>query len=165
MTIDEVRELLANKKIGPLSGFVSKFGKPYSASLILDENWKVKFDFNAVDAASVEPIDVSNAVVVGVCPLCKGKIYAAENHFVCEHSSYVTKSEHPRGFHVARLLLGFLLSDDHMKQLLNNGKTELIDGFTSKRTGKRFSAYLLLKSNGGIGFEFPPREKAEKKGR
>lgn len=165
MTIDEVRELLANKKIGPLDGFVSKFGKPYSASLILDENWKVKFDFNAVNATSVEPIDVSNAVVVGVCPLCKGKVYAAENHFVCEHSSYAAKSEHPCGFHVARLLLGFLLSDDHMKQLLQNGKTELIEGFTSKRTGKRFSAYLLLKSNGGIGFEFPPREKAEKKGK
>ena len=125
---------------------------------------KVKFDFGA-NGTSVEPIDISNAVVVGVCPLCKGNVYAAENHFVCEHSSYVAKSEHPCSFHVMRLLLGFLLSDDHMKQLLQNHKTELIDGFTSKRTGKRFSAYLLLKSNGGIGFEFPPREKAEKKGK
>ena len=163
MAPEEIRELLANKRIGPLDGFVSKFGKSYSASLLLDEHWKVKFDFGTNDA-SVEPIDLSKAVVVGVCPLCKGNVYAAENRFICEHSAYATKdAEKPCTFHVARLLLGFLLSDDHLKQLLRNGKTELIEGFVSKRTGKRFSAYLTLKSNGGIGFEFPPREKAEKK--
>ena len=163
MTLEEVRELLAKRKIGSLSGFVSKFGKPYSASLILDEHFKVKFDFGTSEA-SVTPIDISNAPSIGICPVCKGTVYATESRFVCEHSSYATKSDPSCSFHVARLLLGFLLSDDHVKQLLLNGKTELIEGFVSKRTGKRFSAYLILKSNGGIGFEFPPREKtAEKK--
>ena len=163
MTVEELQTLLTHKKIGPLEGFVSKFGKNFSASLILDENWKVKFDFSAVDA-SIEPVDITNAPKVGTCPLCKGTVYATEHRFVCEHSSYVNKdAEKPCSFHAARSMLGVYLSDDHMKQLLQNGKTELIEGFVSKRTRKSFSAYLILKPNGGIGFEFPPREKAEKK--
>jgi DNA topoisomerase-3 len=46
----EVEEFLANKKIGPLEGFRSKAGWPFTAEIVLkysdeDKNWKLEFDF------------------------------------------------------------------------------------------------------------------------
>ena len=48
--LDEVERFLADKKIGPLEGFRSKAGWPFTAELKLaydDEikNWKLEFDF------------------------------------------------------------------------------------------------------------------------
>src|SRR6202021_4074449 len=48
--IPEVEELLQNKTIGPLSGFRSKMGRPFSAILKLSfddeiKNFKLEFDF------------------------------------------------------------------------------------------------------------------------
>ena len=40
---DEVRELVTKGKVGPLEGFKSKMGRPYTATLKLDENNAVKF--------------------------------------------------------------------------------------------------------------------------
>ena len=39
----------------------------------------------------------------------------------------------------------------------------LIKGFVSRRTKRPFDANLILKDNGSIGFEFPPRPPKQKK--
>jgi DNA topoisomerase-3 len=52
---------------------------------------------------------------------------------------------------------------EQMTKLLDEGKTDLIEKFRSKRTKKHFSAYLVLKKNGRIGFEFPPRPAKKEK--
>ena len=44
---------------------------------------------------------------------------------------------------------------DEAKKILTEGKSDLIEDFTSRR-GKPFPAYLVLESN-KVGFEFPPR--------
>lgn len=41
----QVAQLLAKKRTNPLKGFVSKKGKTFSASLVLDDAFKVVFDF------------------------------------------------------------------------------------------------------------------------
>jgi len=43
-----------------------------------------------------------------------------------------------------------------------DGKTELINGFISKKK-RPFDAYLLLDEKGKLGFEFPPRKKRARK--
>jgi DNA topoisomerase-3 len=46
-------------------------------------------------------------------------------------------------------------------KLLNEGKTDLLKGFVSKKTNRKFEAFLVLK-DGGTAFEFAPREKKGK---
>jgi len=47
---------------------------------------------------------------------------------------------------------------DQMQRLLSSGRTELLHRFISKK-GRPFSAYLVKKADGNIGFEFEVREK------
>ncbi len=61
------------------------------------------------------------------------------------------------------MILGRRLDADHIKQLLTDGKTELITGFISKKK-RPFDAFLLLDGKGKISFEFPPRKKRARKG-
>jgi DNA topoisomerase-3 len=42
-------------------------------------------------------------------------------------------------------------------KLLTDGKTDLLTGFKSARTGRNFKAFLVKQPDGKIGFEFEPR--------
>ena len=44
-----------------------------------------------------------------------------------------------------------------MEKLLINGRTDLLDGFVSSRTNRKFKAFLVRQPDGKIGFEFEPR--------
>lgn len=57
INIDEVRELVAKREIGPLQGFISKAGRPYEASLYLDEENKVKMKFAEREGSDPDPVD------------------------------------------------------------------------------------------------------------
>ena len=48
-----------------------------------------------------------------------------------------------------------------MTKLLAEGKTDLLKGFVSKKTGRKFEAFLALK-DGKVSFEFAPRERKSK---
>ena len=41
-----------------------------------------------------------------------------------------------------------------MARLLTEGKTELLKGFVSARTRRKFSAFLVRGKDGKVGFEF-----------
>jgi DNA topoisomerase-3 len=49
-----------------------------------------------------------------------------------------------------------------MSKLLGEGRTELLTGFKSMRTGRNFKAYLVKQPDGKIGFEFEKKEAASK---
>jgi len=53
------------------------------------------------------------------------------------------------------LRLGSRIGNKNRQKLLSTGKTDLLDGFISKR-GRPFSAYLKLE-DGKVGFEFPEK--------
>jgi DNA topoisomerase III len=85
----EVEKLLAEGRVGPLEGFRSKFGSPFSAPLKLDTTeWKVTFDFQKDDAAgNGEPPVWVNPDPVGKCRSCEtGKVFESETAFQCEHA-------------------------------------------------------------------------------
>ena len=150
MTEAEIEELINNKHIGPLDGFVSKFGKPYSASLELTEDYQVKFNFGEPKVAPISQEELGKCEVIGTCPVCGGKIYVTDSAFVCEN----TQTEKKCKFRVTKTLLNRPIPNDQFILLLTTGKTDLLDKFKSKRTGKFFSAHLSLKKDGSIGFEF-----------
>lgn len=49
------------------------------------------------------------------------------------------------------------ITETQVKKLLSKGKTDLIKGFTGN-SGKKFDAYLVLRPDKTVGFEFPPRK-------
>ncbi|HAS9316987.1 TPA: hypothetical protein I8H22_002572 [Salmonella enterica subsp. enterica serovar Anatum] len=56
---------------------------------------------------------------------------------------------------------GVNLTAAHIESLLVKGKTCVIKGFVSSKTGKAFDAALKLadKATGKLAFEFPAKEK------
>ena len=46
-------------------------------------------------------------------------------------------------------------------RLLAGEKTDLLTQFVSSKTGRQFSAYLVLDDDGKATFEFPPRESGD----
>ena len=47
---------------------------------------------------------------------------------------------------------------EQVKKLLTTGKTDVIKGFVSNRTKRKFDAHLTFDpKEGKIGFDFPPR--------
>lgn len=155
---DEVVKLLREGRIGPFDNFKSRAGKAFKASIIL-ENGRSKIEFDSNSEESLEAIkralaDRENASEVGACPLhCGGKIIATAGAFLCENLA-----NRQCNFRVSRHILGREILQSELETLLADGKTPLLEGFTSNRTGKPFSAFLCLGKEGKINFEFPPRE-------
>ena len=57
--------------------------------------------------------------------------------------------------YVSKTILGREIPKEQAQKLLTTGKTDLLEGFISKR-GRPFSAYLKLE-DGKVGFEFPEK--------
>ncbi|MBB2927125.1 DNA topoisomerase III [Paraburkholderia silvatlantica] len=163
--IPEVEELLQNKTIGPLSGFRSKMGRPFSAILKLSfddeiKNYKLEFDFGQDSGAEDgEAPDFSQQEPVGACPKCKARVYEHGMSYVCEHSVANPKT---CDFRSGKVILQQEIARDQMAKLLAEGRTDLLTNFKSSRTGRNFKAFLVKQPDGKIGFEFEKKEPSAK---
>jgi DNA topoisomerase-3 len=157
----EVEQFLRDKKIGPLEGFRSKAGWPFTAELKLafdDEikNWKLEFDFgeDAKDGDG-EPVDFSDQESLGPCPKDQGHVYEHGSSYVCEHAvgAHVTCD-----FKSGKIILQQPVTRENMAKLLATGKTDLMENFVSNKTRRKFKAFLAFdKKEGKVNFEFEPR--------
>lgn len=84
---------------------------------------------------------------IGICPLCGAKIFENQKAFGC--SGYKAGCK----FTVWKVIAGKKITKSTVKQILLKGESSKIEGFKSK-AGKDFSAKLVLKKDGTIGFEF-----------
>jgi DNA topoisomerase III len=157
----EADAFLRNKKIGPLEGFRSKAGWPFSAEmrLVRDEeldNWKLEFDFgDDAKQGDGEPVDFSAQQSLGACPKCKGHVYEHGSSYVCEHSvgAHVTCD-----FKSGKIILQQPVAREEMTRLLGTGRTALLENFVSNKTRRKFKAYLTYaEKEGKVIFEFEPR--------
>ncbi|MET1531175.1 DNA topoisomerase III [Burkholderia sola] len=159
--IPEVEELLQKKEIGPLSGFRSKMGRPFSAILKLSfddetKNYKLEFDFGQDQGGEEgEAPDFSAQESVGACPKCKGRVFEHGMSYVCEHSVANPKT---CDFRSGKVILQQEITREQMGKLLADGRTDLLPGFKSSRTGRNFKAFLVKQPDGKIGFEFEKKE-------
>ncbi|AEI78946.1 DNA topoisomerase 3 [Cupriavidus necator N-1] len=158
--IEEVEELLLKKEIGPLQGFRSKMGRPFAAILKLGKDdeghYKMEFDFGQNDDDNDgEPVDFSGQEPVGTCPKCGGSVFEHGMKYVCENSTTSPKS---CDFTTGKIILQQEISREQIGKLLTDGKTDLLTGFKSSRTGRNFKAFLVKQPDGKIGFEFEARE-------
>jgi DNA topoisomerase-3 len=102
-----------------------------------------------------EPVDFSGQQSLGACPKCKGHVYEHGSNYVCEHAvgAHVTCD-----FKTGKIILQQPVSHEQMTKLLASGKTDLLDGFVSNKTRRKFKAYLVYDAKAGkVGFEFEPR--------
>ena len=169
--VAEAEQLLANKHIGPLDGFRSKAGWPFTAEIILKydgeeaKNWKLEFDFgDDKNAESGEIVDFSQQDTVGPCPVCGAPVFDHGSNYVCEKS--VPTNEQPTPsctFKTGKIILQQPVERDQMEKLLATGKTDLLDKFVSMRTRRAFKAFLTWNAEEGkVTFEFAPREGGSK---
>ena len=159
--IAEVEELLQKRELGPLSGFISKMGRPFAALLRITDEQKLEFDFGQKDDESDAPIDFSGQTPLGKCPKCAHGVYEHGMNYLCEKSVGPEKS---CTFRSGKVILQQEIAPDQMRKLLAEGKTDLLTGFVSSRTNRKFKAFLVIQKDGKIGFEFEPRpEKPGKK--
>lgn len=161
--LHEVEQFLADKKIGPLEGFRSKAGWPFTAELALVfdteiDNWKLEFDFGE-DAKkaeeSGEPVDFGGQPSLGACPKCQGHVYEHGSNYVCEHA---VGANITCDFKSGKIILQQPIEAAQVEKLLTLGKTDLLDGFVSNKTRRKFKAFLTYdKKEGKVIFEFEPR--------
>ena len=157
----EVETLITDKRIGPMQGFISKMGRPFAAILKLDPDSKLEFDFGQRDEESNEPVDFSGHAPLGACPKCAARVFEHGMSYICEKS---VGPERNCDFRSGKVILQQEISADQMSKLLNTGKTDLLEGFVSSRTNRKFKAYLARGEDGKVSFEFEARpEKAGRK--
>jgi DNA topoisomerase-3 len=155
---EEVRQLVAAGEIGPLDGFVSaKTGNrfPSKIKIVDDEknpgSKKAELDFgNKVDLETLTPFWTDPESGAELCEA---------------PTSYILRQREGDGwkevFKVGRLMCQKPVTREQAIQLVERGKTDLIEGFVSKK-GRPFDAFLL-RQGPKINWEFPPRKPREGK--
>jgi DNA topoisomerase III len=157
MSEAEIVALLKGETLGPFSDFRSKQGKPFTASLRLQDK-KIEFLFtDNTDNLDTEAIMATPSL--GNSPVDGTPVHATP---VAYMSTSAMEGDKINGLQIGRIILNKVIEPEHIHQLLSEGKTELISGFISKKK-RPFDAFLLLDKKGKISFEFPPRIKKEKK--
>lgn len=160
----EAEALLHDKKIGPLEGFRSKAGWPFTSEIVIkfDEeakNYKLEFDFgddkNAEESGElVEFADAS----LGPCPICGAGVHEHGANYVCSKAVPTAAQATPScTFKSGKIILQQPVEREQMHKLLETGKTDLLDKFVSMRTRRAFKAFLAWdKEAGKVNFEFAP---------
>jgi len=158
---DEARELLTKKFVGPLTGFRSRFNRPFDAGLELDKAYKVAFVF---DRDEDEDEELTEDQVVGSVTMEDGKTYKVyETEKAWKLPELKTKKD-INGLRIGRQILSKDLAREDILKMLQTGKSSLIQGFVSRRTKRAFSAFLTFNAKAGsIQFEFEERKPKAKK--
>ena len=157
---EEIEKLITAKTVGPLQGFRSKQGFPFAAVLKMNAEHKLEFDFGNTpkDGENAVPVDFTGKEPLGKCPKCGAQVYDTGMHYVCEKQTGPTPT---CDFRTGKIILQQEIGPDQVKKLLAEGKTDLLKGFISNKTNRKFEAFLVLK-DGKTAFEFVPRERKGK---
>lgn len=97
---------------------------------------------------------LGGAESIGHCPVCGKSMWEGKKNWYCEGYSADPKCS----FIIWREIAGKKLSAAEAAKLLTAKKTGIIKGFKSSK-GNTFDAYLVLKQDNTIGFEFPAKKK------
>jgi DNA topoisomerase III len=107
---------------------------------------------------ALQGADLSKTNIPGIlCPKCKkGVLQKSEKNYYC--SNYPKKNAdgtdgHGCTFTIWTLVAKKKITQNTVRQVAEKGKSSLVKGFKSK-AGKEFSAFLVLKEDWQIGFEF-----------
>ena len=126
--------------------------KVYKGNISIKDSIElVKNEISAVFSSEVNIVGTESysgffGEVIGKCPLCSGEVAKGKYGFSCKNYKDGCK------FRINASICKKTLSVNTAKQLLEQGRTEKLNGFISKQ-GKPFEAFLKLE-NGKTVFEF-----------
>ncbi|WP_287914400.1 DNA topoisomerase III [Comamonas sp.] len=160
----EAEALLRERRIGPLEGFRSKAGWPFTAevAIVHDEeakNYKLEFDFgDDKEEESGEIVDFSAQQSLGNCPKCGAPVFEHGANYVCSKAVPTQQQPAPScDFKSGQIILQQPIEREQMGKLLATGKTDLLEKFVSNRTRRNFKAFLAWDAAAGkVNFEFEP---------
>jgi DNA topoisomerase-3 len=162
---EEVETLLREHRIGPLEGFRSKAGWPFSAELTVAPDasgqWKLEFDFGDEDKGDDgELVDLAGREALGPCPKCGSPVVEHGSQYVCSRAVPTPEQPTPScDFKSATTILQQPIAREQMAKLLATGRTDWLEGFISNRTRRPFKAALVWDAEAGkVNFAFEPRE-------
>ena len=157
---EELAELFTKRFVGPLNGFRSKQGRPFSAGIRLNNEMRLEFDFGqGTGGEGDEAPDFSGQEPLGKCPKCSARVFEHGVAYVCEKA---VGAQRTCDFRSGRMILQQPIEREQMKKLLEGGRTDLLTGFVSKKN-RKFKAFLVKQPDGKVGFEFQPRAPKEPK--
>ena len=156
-------QLVEKGKTDLIKGFISKKGRPFDAFLLRNDA-KIRWEFpprapkTGKDGKPVErkaraKVDLSKAKVIGESKVHGGELVQTEDAY------YVRKpdQDNRQVFKLTKQLCEHDVTPAEVKELLSEGRSQLIENFVSKR-GNKFAAYLMLSAKKDKAeFEFPPR--------
>ncbi|NJK90236.1 MAG: hypothetical protein HC923_13195, partial [Myxococcales bacterium] len=174
-----VLELLESERTRPLDGFMTRQGKTYRGFLTLvgkDVELERLEASGEADEASEAPEYEVDETPVGKCPVCQeGDVVETRGSFVCTRGLAVLRalerdeastlpirpSQVPEdlvycAFVLPRTVCKREVTRAESETYIRDHKTPILEDFTSKK-GRPFSAMLVLRDTGRMGFEFPPR--------
>jgi DNA topoisomerase-3 len=163
--VAEVEQFLRDRKIGPLDGFRSKAGWPFTAEMVIkfdeeSKNFKLEFDFgdDKKGEETGELVDFSAQQSLGACPKCGAGVFEHGKNYVCEKSVPTDAQPTPScDFKTGQVILQQPIEREQVVKLLATGKTDLLDKFVSMRTRRAFKAMLAWDGAAGkVNFEFAP---------
>lgn len=137
---EEAEKILTQRTSGLFHGFKSKkSGNLFDAFLVLGDDGKLGFRFS--DGAG------SDRTVDFRCPICGEAMVDMKFKWAC--------SDEACGFSISKQLCDRMISEEEAGELAENGRTGILRGFRSKKSGKSFDAALVLnKEKKGFDFEF-----------
>ena len=164
--VSEAEAFVRDKRIGPLEGFRSKAGWPFTAEIALtfdeaEQNWKLEFDFGDDKSEETgEIVDFGSAEALGACPKCGAPVHEHGSNYVCSQSVPTAAQPTPScDFKTGKIILQQPIDLEQVKKLLATGKTDLLDKFVSMRTRRAFKAFLQWDPEAGkVAFAFEPRQ-------
>ncbi|AOS45776.1 DNA topoisomerase 3 [Lacunisphaera limnophila] len=161
---EQVIKLVGEGKTDLIENFISKKGRPFSAFLKKEGgkfSWefppraaKLDKDGNPIVRKAKAKADLAKATVIG-----ESKTHPGGQLVELGDSFYVRKpdQDNRQVFKLSKKLCEVELPAEQVQKLLTDGRSDLIEGFVSKR-GNKFSAYLVLsQKQDKADFEFPPR--------
>ena len=159
----QAKNLLEKGRIGPFDTFKNRFGQPFTAELKMAQGarggWKPEFIFEGDEEREQESKNLSDDQLITETTLDDGtkvKVYETDRAYICPD---MASDKQKGGTRISKEILKKELPREQIIKLFLEGKTEVINGFISKK-GRPFNAHLLLdKSTGKLGWEFPPRAK------
>jgi DNA topoisomerase-3 len=161
---EQAIKLIGEGKTDLIENFISKKGRPFSAFLKRDGgkfSWefppraaKLDKDGKPIVRKAKAKADLSKAKVIG-----ESKIHTGGQLVELGDAYYVRKPDQDNRevFKLSKKLCEVELPAAQVQKLLTDGRSDLIEGFVSKR-GNKFSAYLVIsQKQDKADFEFPPR--------
>jgi DNA topoisomerase III len=141
LTEAQAHALLKKGKTGLIKGFMKGESRDkIQGVLVLDSRGQIQLEETHA-APATDPFSR--------CPSCsQGKVLKGNAAYGCSRFREGCRLRIP--FELA----GRKLSEKQVKELLIKGKTAVVMGFTSSRTGQKFDAALLLQEDGEVKFFF-----------